>query len=293
MTNPGRCADSMTLRLLLTLLTLAVLVYVAFGLLLFLFQERMVHLPGIPGRTIMVTPAELGIKWRDIEIISEDGLRLHGWHIPGRPGAATLLFFHGNAGNISHRLQSLRIFHELGLEVVIFDYRGYGRSEGRPSEAGLHRDARAAVDWLYDTSGADPARTIYFGRSLGAALAASAARHRPPAAMILESALVSAREVAADLYPIYPTRLLTRLQYATADYLREVQRPVLIIHSPDDEIIPFRHGEKLAQIAGERGEFLRIRGDHNSGFLTSGAIYTSGLRDFIARHVEQGISQNR
>jgi len=171
--------------------------------------------------------------------------------------------------------------------VVIFDYRGYGRSDGRPSEAGLHRDARAAAAWLFDNLGADPARTIYFGRSLGAALAASAARHRPPAALILESAMISAREVAADLYPLYPTRLLTHLQYATADYLREVQRPVLIIHSPDDEIISFRHGQKLAQIAGNRGEWLPIHGDHNSGFLTSGPTYTSGLRDFIVRHVEQ------
>lgn len=111
--------------------------------------------------------------------------------------------------------------------------------------------------------------------------------------LILESTLVSAREVAADLYPVYPTRLITRLQYATADYLREFQRPVLIIHSPDDEIFPFLHGEKLAHIAGERGEFLRIRGDHNGGFLTSGATYTSGLRDFIVRHVEQGNNQNR
>jgi hypothetical protein len=293
MINPGRCGDLMFLRLLLTSVSLAVVVYAAFGLLLYLFQERMVHLPGVPGRAITATPSVLWLKWRYIEIISGDGLRLHGWHIPGRPGAVTLLFFHGNAGNISHRLESLRIFYELGLEVVIFDYRGYGLSEGRPSEVGLHRDARAAVAWLYDTLGADPARTIYFGRSLGAALAASAARHRPPAALILESAMVSAGEVAADLYPIYPTRLLTRLQYATADYLREVQRPVLIIHSPDDEIIPFRHGEKLAHIAGERGELLRIRGDHNSGFLLSGTTYTSGLRNFINRHVEQDNSHIR
>lgn len=277
----------MTLRLLLSLLSIAALIYATFGLLLFLFQERMVHLPQVPGREIIATPAELGLTWRDIEIISEDGLRLHGWHLPGPHGAPTLLFFHGNAGNISHRLNSLRIFHQLGLEVVIFDYRGYGRSEGRPSEAGLHRDARAAADWLHDTLGADPARTIYFGRSLGGALAASAARHRPPAALILESTLLSAREAAADLYPMYPARLLARLQYATADYLREVPRPALIIHSPDDEIIPFRHGENLARIAGQHGELLPIRGDHNTGFLVSGTVYTNGLRDFIARHIEQ------
>lgn len=277
----------MTMRLLLYLLSFAALIYLVGGLLLFLFQERLVHLPHLPGRAITATPGELGLEWRDIEIVSEDGVRLHGWHIPGPEGAPTVLFFHGNAGNISHRLDTVQILHELGLEVVLFDYRGYGRSQGRAREAGLHRDARAAADWLYDTLGADPARTIYHGRSLGGALAASAARHRPPAALVLESTLLSAREAAADLYPIYPTGLLTRLQYATADYLREVPRPALIIHSPDDEIIPFRHGENLARIAGQHGELLPIHGDHNRGFLASGTLYTNGLRDFIARHIEQ------
>lgn len=277
----------MTIRLLLYLLSFAALLYLAGGLLLFLFQERIIHLPHVPGRSITATPGELGLAWRDIEIVSKDGLRLHGWHIPGPEGAPTVLFFHGNAGNISHRLDSVQIFHQLGLEVVLFDYRGYGRSEGRAREAGLHLDARAAADWLYDSLGADPTRTIYHGRSLGGALAASAARHRPPAALVLESTLLSAPEAAADLYPIYPTGLLTRLEYATADYIQELQLPILIIHSPDDDVIPFRHGVELAELAGPRGELLPIRGDHNCGFLVSGNLYTDGLRDFIARHVGQ------
>ncbi len=270
---------------LTTLLGGAALVYVAFGLLLYLFQEHLVHLPQLPGREIIAVPGDRGMAWEEIEISTEDGLRLHGWHIPAERSRGTLLFFHGNAGNISHRLESIRIFHDLRLDVVIFDYRGYGRSEGRPAEAGLHRDAEAAARWVRDVLGADPARTVYFGRSLGGALAASAARHQPPAALILESTFTSAREMAADLYPIYPTRWLTRLEYTTADYLERVGRPVLVVHSPEDEIIPFHHAKALLERIGERGELLRIRGDHNTGFFYSGALYTGGLDAFIERHV--------
>lgn len=274
------------MHILLTLLSTAALIYVGFGLLLFLCQERLVHLPGVPGRELIATPGDRGLPWREIEITSLDGVRLHGWHIPAQPNSPTLLFFHGNAGNISHRLTSLAIFHDLGLEVVIFDYRGYGRSEGRPREAGLHRDARAAAAWLQESLGADPARTIYFGRSLGGALAASAARFHPPALLILESTFTSAREAAADLYPLYPSRWLTRLEYSTAEYLGQVEAPVLIIHSPDDEIIPFRHGQQLLAKAGARGEMLRIHGDHNRGYLASETLYRAGLKSFIARHLD-------
>ena len=269
------------MRGLLSLLTIGAILYLAIGLVLFLFQGRMVHLPEVPGRALVATPDQRGLDWRDIEIATDDGVTLHGWHIRHPEPRATLLFFHGNAGNISHRLDSIALFHDLGLEVVIFDYRGYGRSTGRPREAGLHRDARAAADWLVESLGAEPQRTVYFGRSLGGALAASAARHRSPAALILESTFLSAREVARDLYPIYPTGLLTRLQYATADHLAEVDSPLLVVHSRDDEIIPYRHADGLLAAAAGPAEKLTIRGDHNTGFLRSGAHYRDGLDAFL------------
>ena len=273
--------------LLTSLFIGAAVVYVAFGLLLYIFQERMVHLPQIPGREITAVPGDRGMAWQEIEISAADGTRLHGWYISAEAARGTVLFFHGNAGNISHRLESISIFHDLGLDVVIFDYRGYGRSEGRPTEAGLHRDAVAAAEWVYESLGADPARTVYFGRSLGGALAAYAASDRPPAALILESTFTSAEDLAADLYPVYPARLLTRLEYATADYLHGVERPVLVVHSPDDEIIPFRHAEGLLEAAGTGSELLRIRGDHNTGFLRSGSLYTDGLDAFFERSLDR------
>lgn len=154
-------------------------------------------------------------------------------------GTRHAAFLHGNAGNISHRLDSLRIFHGLGLDVLILDYRGYGRSEGRPSEEGTYRDARAASRYLVEARGVAPERIVVFGRSIGAAIAAALAVEQRPAALILESGFTSVPDLAADLYPWLPARRLARLHYDTRARLPHVTVPVLIVHSRDDEIISF------------------------------------------------------
>ncbi|MEK7797018.1 MAG: alpha/beta hydrolase, partial [Pseudomonadota bacterium] len=195
----------------------------------------------------------------------------------------TLLFCHGNAGNISHRLESIRQFHQLGLNVFIFDYRGYGESEGVPTEAGTYRDAEAARRYLVETRGLAPEHIVYFGRSLGAAIAAWLATQHPPRALIVESAFTSVPDFGAEIYPWLPVRLLARLRYPTQEYLRSVQAPVLVIHSRDDEIVSFRHAEKLYESANSPKELLEIRGGHNDGFLVSGAQYTRRLDDFLRR----------
>ncbi len=276
------------MRLLLSITLLAAVLYLVVGLVLYAFQGRMVHLPDIPGRAIVATPDERGMAWRDITIPGTDGVQLHGWHVhaDGEP-RGTLLFFHGNAGNISHRLDSIALFHELGLEVVIIDYRGYGRSDGRPTSRGLNDDARAAADWVFDELGAAPERTLFFGRSLGGALAATAARHRPPGALILESTFTSAEDMARSLYPIYPARWLVRLDYQTADDLATYQGPVLIVHSPDDEIVPYSHVEGLKAAAPGPVEHLALRGGHNTGFLETGEDYVAGLDGFLRRHLDR------
>ena len=274
------------LRWLLALAAVGGAVYVAFGVLLYAAQERMAHLPEIPGRSLEASPAAIGLEHETLEITAEDGVRLHGWRIPHPEPRATVLFFHGNAGNISHRLDTIEILHGLGLEVVIFDYRGYGRSEGSPSEAGLYRDAVAAARWVRDELGIPGQRLVYHGRSLGGALAARAAREHPPAGLILESTLASAPELARDLYPFYPTRLLTRLEYATVRDLDALELPTLIIHSPDDEIIPFRHAEALLEAAPAGSELHRIEGDHNTGFRLSGALYTEGIAQYLERRLD-------
>ncbi|MCC5886636.1 MAG: alpha/beta hydrolase [Gammaproteobacteria bacterium] len=255
---------------------------------MFFGQSSLLHLPHVPGRALVATPERIGLDYEDVHFAAEDGIRLHGWFVPVPEAGRTLLFMHGNAGNISHRLESLRIFHRLGLNVFIFDYRGYGQSEGRPSEPGLHADALAALRYLEAERGVPPAEVVAFGRSLGGAVAACLAAREPLAGLILESTFISVPELAAELYPWLPVRLLARLQYDALGCLEEAagqreqgrRTPVLVVHSPDDDIVPFRHGQVLA--AAARSELLELRGDHNRGFLLSGDVYTRGLAAFLA-----------
>ncbi len=260
---------------------LAVL-YVLVGAALYLFQSRLIHLPGVPGRELAATPERLGVAYQDVWLETGDGLAIHGWFVPATEARGTLLFFHGNAGNISHRLDSIRIFHELGLNVLIIDYRGYGQSEGSPSESGLYRDAEAAMAHLIRERETPIEDIILFGRSLGAAVAAQMAiRYQDVGGLILESAFTSVADMAAELYPIFPARLLVRHRYDALETLQDVSSPVLVVHSPDDEIVPYAHGRRLYEAAPEPKWFLELRGGHNDGFLRTGDDYSRGLDDFL------------
>jgi len=193
-----------------------------------------------------------------------------------------LLFFHGNAGNISHRLDSIAQFQELGLSVLIIDYRGYGQSTGRTTERGIYRDADAAWHYLIDDRGIVANDIVIFGRSLGASVASHLASEYQPLALIVESSFTSIPDIAQDIYPWLPVRWLSRLSHATRDYVRGVRCPILIIHSRDDEIIPFHHGEAIFASANEPRTLLTIRGTHNDAFLLDERAYVAGLRTFLA-----------
>lgn len=270
---------------MLTALLTAAGAYGALLLVLYFGQAGLLFLPDLPSRALVATPSDAGLDYETVHLTTEDGVRLHGWHVPAGSPRGTLLFFHGNAGNISHRLDSLLIFHRLGLNVLIIDYRGYGQSEGKPSEPGTHQDALAAWRHLTEERGVEPARIVLFGRSLGAALAAWLAREKRPGALIMESAFTSVPDLAADLYWWLPARRLARLEYAARDYLKQVACPVLVVHSPEDEIIPYRHGQALFAAAHPPKAFLDLRGDHNTGFLLSGADYVAGLDAFLTAHL--------
>ncbi len=266
---------------LLKVLLLISIGYGAMVLMLFLSQSRALYYPNLPSRDIDITPDHAGLDHETVEIITDDGIALHGWFLPARKPRATLLFFHGNAGNISHRLNSLKIFHDLNLDVLIFDYRGYGQSGGKVTEQGTYLDAEAAWRYLTEQRGTPPAEILLFGRSLGAAIAAYLAARHQAKGLILESTFTSVPDMASELYPFFPARWLSRFRYDTRGYLRSVSCPVLVIHSRDDELIPFHHGLQLYEAARPPKRFLELSGGHNEGFMTTGSRYLESLDEFI------------
>ncbi|MGF1615544.1 MAG: alpha/beta hydrolase [Gammaproteobacteria bacterium] len=254
------------------------LFYAGMVLVIFAYQGQLLYLP---SREWVATPHDIDLPYEDVTLATDDGYRLHGWYLPADDKELTVLFFHGNAGNVSHRLDTLRLFHGLGLDTFIIDYRGYGRSEGSPSEAGTYLDAQAAWKYLVDTRGIHPENIILFGRSLGAAVATWLAARRTPAALIVESGFTSVPDLAAKLYPFLPVRLLARYQYDSRQSITHIRSPVLVIHSVEDEIIPFTHGRALFEAAPEPKQLLPIQGSHNEGFLVSKARYLTGLASFL------------
>jgi len=261
------------------------LVYLLVVALAWAFQERLLYLPHM-GREPIGTPADRGLAWSPVTLETEDSLALDAWWLPHERPRASLLFLHGNAGNISHRLDSLVQFHRLGLSVLILDYRGYGRSEGRPSEEGMALDARAGWRWLREEADQAPESIVLFGRSLGAAVAAELAEGREaqgerPAAVILESPFRSVPALAQRVYPFLPARWLARFSHDAERHVRGISAPLLVIHSRDDEIIPFAEGEAVFRAARDPKRLLEIRGGHNTGFLESEPDYSEGIDAFL------------
>jgi len=248
------------------------------NLAMFFFQEHMIF---FPHRAIDATPADWGLEYEDISLQTSDDVQLHGWYIPSQNAKLTLLFFHGNAGNISHRGDSIKIFHRLGLNVLIPDYRGYGKSKGRPSEAGFYNDAHAAWQYLLNEKGLQPENIIVFGRSLGGAVATKLAADVQPRALILESVFSSISDMAQTVLPGISRLLVLRFKFDNQATIRLVHRPVLFLHSPDDDIIPFKQGQKVFLAANEPKHFIHLRGDHNNGFLQSQPDYERHLDNFI------------
>jgi len=263
---------------LLRILLIAAVTYLAVTVGAYLFYDRLLY---HPTSEIVMTPYEAGMEYEEIDFRTADGFWLNGWYVPSsKEDSMAVLFFHGNAGNISYRLESIRIFHRLGLDVFIFDYRGYGKSRGKPSEEGLYWDGRAALEVLLDR-GYHMSKIVFFGRSLGGAVAAKLAAEQTPAALILESTFTSLADIGKRYFPFLPVRYLVRDAFATIKHLESVNCPVLVVHSRDDEIIPYGHGRALYEAAREPKAFLELKGDHNGGFILTGEDYTQGLKNFL------------
>ena len=235
-----------------------------------------------PVRELTGTPASFGLAYRDVWFQADDGVRLHGWLIPGaRP--TTLLWSHGNAGNIGHRLDNIREIHQrLGIGVFIFDYRGYGQSEGSPTEAGLYRDARAAREALVRDAGVPSERIVYFGRSLGAAVALELALAHPPRGLILESPFLSVQAMANRTLP--GSGYLFKSRFDSLARIGRLRAPLLILHGDADEVVPYEHGRRLWEAASEPKAFYTIdRARHNDTYLVGGREYWEAWRQFLDR----------
>ncbi len=263
---------------------MAAIAYAFLAGLVFLAQPHLIYYPQT-GHSAVDSPADVGLTYESVEFSTADGETLSGWWVPVPDAAGTVLFFHGNAGNISHRLDYLLMFYRLGYNTFIFDYRGYGLSSGKPSEAGTYRDAQAAWQYLTEARSVAPASVVLFGESLGGAIAAWLAAHEKPGLMVLASAFTSIPDMAAKLYPFLPVRLLARFEYNTLAYLQDVACPVFVAHSPEDEIVPFEQGRMLYEAAPAPKRFLELQGGHNDGFIFMREDWATVLGRFIAAHL--------
>lgn len=264
-----------------------VALYLGLAVLVWAIQEKLVY---FPQRTLVATPGDFGMPYREVRLTAEDGVNLHGWLVEGvdgppsaeLPGAGrTLLFFHGNAGNISGRLETAQLFRRMGLDVLMIDYRGYGQSEGHPSEQGTYRDARAAWNWLTGEQGVPADSVIVMGRSLGGAVAAWLAGEVRPRALILESTFTSGVDLARQVYPFFPVGLMLRHRYPTAEHIRELDIPKLFAHSRGDRTVPWELGRRLYEGAPGPKTFLEMEGAHNDAFRRTGERYRESLREFL------------
>lgn len=244
--------------------------YLGWGILLYIMQHKFLY---GPVQELTHTPDELGLDFEEVVFRSSDGLQLSGWYVPAKDSEFTVLFCHGNGGNISHRLDSINIFHDLGLNCFIFDYRGYGESRGRPGEKGTYLDAKAAYKWLAEEKKIPEDKIIIFGRSLGGSIAAQLASKVKPGALIIEGTFTSFVDIGKKFYPYMPVRWFARFSYSTIDFIKSVRCPVMLIYSRNDEVVPFEFGSALFEVANEPKEFVEIFGGHNDSFLVSNDIY--------------------
>ena len=265
-----------------TLFVIIVVLYIVYSLYLAIFQSRFIY---FPEPAIEATPEAIGLEYEDVSLEAADGVKLSAWFIPSNEQRAVAIFCHGNAGNISHRLHTIKLLNRLGLSTLIFDYRGYGQSEGNPSEKGTYLDVEAAWQYIVDFRGIEPEKIIILGRSLGGAIAAYLAQKHKPGILVIESTFTSIPDMAAAIYPYIPVRLLSRINYPTVKYISEVKCPVLIVHSRNDDIIPFDHGLRLFEIANQPKKFLEISGNHNEGYMLSTEQHEECLRGFISKYL--------
>ncbi len=277
---PARGPKARAWRVARRVLFPLVRIYLLLAVALFLLQGCLIY---HPSGSLEATPADVGLEYDEVTIETEDGVRLSAWHVPAADPLGTVLFFHGNAGNMAGRLHVVRLYRRLRMNVLILDYRGYGRSEGRPSETGTYRDAEAAWQYLVRERGVPPEDILIAGRSLGGAVAVWLAARHEPAGVILESTFTSVVDRARELLPIFPVDLMVRHRYDSLERIGDIRCPKLFVHGRDDRTVPIHHGRRLFEAAAEPKTFLALEGGHEDAVLKSARRYEEALGQFVEK----------
>jgi len=261
-------------KFLIVGLFIGVIIY--FGL---VFEKNSVY---YPEKKISYTPSILDLDFEDIYFRTQDKIVLNGWFVPNNRARATILYCHGNAGNISHRIEMIKLLHDLGFNVFIYDYRGYGNSAGSMFEKGTYLDVEAAYNYLIDSRRINPDEIIVYGRSLGGAVAINLALHQEVKALIIDSAFTSISAMVSRLYPVLSfLRNVTTIKYDNLSKISNIKVSKLIIHSEEDEMIPVSDGQKLFEKAVNPKRMMRTRGSHNEGYLLYKDKFIAGLEQFF------------
>jgi uncharacterized protein len=260
------------------ILIILVGVYILISVLLYFAQPFITY---FPSKKVSSTPAQIGLKFEHLILVTADNVHISAWYVPAANSEYTVIYCHGNGGNLSYYLDTVAFLNQLNLNCLIFDYRGYGDSEGKPSEEGTYLDAQAAYYWLVNEKGAAPFKIILFGWSLGASVAAHLATMVDCAALVLDGSFTSYVDIAQKHFFLLPVALFAKYNYNTLDSIKNVHCPVMITHSRDDEIAPFRFGRKLFEEAGEPKKFVETAGQHNDAFAENFGIYKKAWQEFL------------
>jgi fermentation-respiration switch protein FrsA (DUF1100 family) len=274
------------LPLLKSVARIGVGVLIGATLFLVIFEKRLIY---FPATRVDVTPRAFGLPFDEVLIEVEPGVSIHGWFIKAKtePRVATVLFSHGNAGNIGDRVDRVVAWRDLGVDFLLYDYRGFGKSTGDPDEEGTYRDGRAAYDYLVRSRGLDPARIILMGESLGCAISVQLAIERKAAGLVLEAPFASVPRMAATVYPFLPVGLFVRTRYDNLAKIPKLKMPLLVVQGALDEVIPISQGRMVFDAAPEPKRFLAIEGaHHNDAYVIGGEGYRRAIAEFVNRVVE-------
>lgn len=277
-------------QLAVAALVFVIVVYVGAAIVLKASERSIIYVPG--DREVPDPPASLDLRHRSVEFLTADSVRLHAWVVPAAPAATAapadssgwwLLINHGNYGNIGfgERPEFYAYARDLGLNLFAYDYRGYGRSEGRPAEQGIYADALGAYRYLVDSLQVPPGRIVLFGHSLGTGVATELAARVPAAALVLEAPYSSLPDVGQEVYPWLPVTLLAGERFETIAKIGRVTVPKLIFHSPEDDIVPYSHGQRVFEAAAEPKRFVTVRGGHAGAFREDSNVYFGAIRQLI------------